>query len=99
MVSTISINKNQYLFNGFTRKIVLPISICLYQFCCQPNNPFSLITADSCEDIAKNYLPYFAVKFRPYRISSSLKEKTELSIPNRIKYFSAQNHNMYPIQK
>ena len=281
MVSTISINKNQYLFNGLIRKIVLAISICLYQFCCQPNNPPSLITANNCEeikeppfhgtifidkdivtpedastfsslsyvgidervmfdrriadwitiqpylfpaifddsikieiqvnpefgtyqeamvqakkfatvigqlptelrkdvqtvwihrgnfpfgggnnnllihtdysslhyedqgileetfiheashtsldeyhsndsswlvaqkkdcgfisvyaqdhpsreDIAESYLPYFAVRFRPDRISSSLKEKIELSMPNRIKYFDDQNYNMYPIQK
>tara|TARA_B110000881_G_scaffold31268_1_gene23712 strand:+ start:1662 stop:2447 length:786 start_codon:yes stop_codon:yes gene_type:complete len=51
------------------------------------------------EDIAESYLLYFAVKFRSGRISSDLKKKIQLSMPNRIKYFDDQNYNMYPVLK
>ena len=53
----------------------------------------------SREDIAESYLPYFAVRFRADRIPSSLKQKIELSMPNRIKYFDDQNYDMYPVLK
>ena len=53
----------------------------------------------SREDIAESYLPYFAVRFRADRISSNLKQKIELSMPNRIKYFDDQNYDMYPVFK
>ena len=51
------------------------------------------------EDIAESYLPYLAIRYRSERISQSLKEKIELTIPNRIKYFDEKDFNMYPIKK
>ena len=50
------------------------------------------------EDIAESYLPYLAIRYRPDRISQTLKEKIENAIPNRIEYFDNQNFNMHPIQ-
>lgn len=49
------------------------------------------------EDIAESYLPYLAVRYRFDRISEALKRQIELTIPNRIKYFDAQQFSMYPI--
>ena len=51
------------------------------------------------EDIAESYLPYLAVRYRPERISKSLKEKIEKAIPNRIRYFDNKNFNMYPMEQ
>ena len=51
------------------------------------------------EDIAESYLPYFAIRYRPERISKSLKEKIEKTIPNRIRYFDNKNFNMYPMEQ
>jgi hypothetical protein len=42
------------------------------------------------EDVAESFLPYFAIRFRPDRISSELKETIENTIPNRIQYFDDQ---------
>ena len=50
------------------------------------------------EDVAETFLLYLAIRYRSERISSSLKDKTLETIPNRIKYFDAQNFNMYPIK-
>ncbi|MDP6169104.1 MAG: hypothetical protein QF780_03775 [Candidatus Marinimicrobia bacterium] len=50
------------------------------------------------EDIAESYLPYFAIRYRPERISQSLKEKIERAIPNRIRYFDEKNFNMHPLE-
>jgi len=49
------------------------------------------------EDIAESFLPYLAVRFRPDRISESLKETIVNTIPNRMSYFDNQSLNMYPI--
>ena len=49
------------------------------------------------EDIAESYLVFFAVKYRPDRISASLKTKIENTIQNRIKYFEDQKFNVYPV--
>ena len=49
------------------------------------------------EDIAESYLPYLAVRFRSDRISAALKRQIEMTIPNRIEYFDAQDFSMYPI--
>ena len=51
------------------------------------------------EDIAESYLPYLAIRYRPERISKSLKEKIEKAIPNRIGYFDNKNFNMYPMEQ
>ena len=51
------------------------------------------------EDIAESYLPYLAIRYRPDRISDSLKIEIEKTIPNRIKYFDNQEFKMYPIEK
>ena len=51
------------------------------------------------EDIAESYLPYLAVRYRPERISKSLKIKIEKAIPNRIRYFDNKNFNMYPMEQ
>ena len=50
------------------------------------------------EDIAESYLPYFAIRYRPERISQFLKRKIENAIPNRIEYFDEQSIDMYPIE-
>ena len=51
------------------------------------------------EDIAESYLPYFAVRYRSERITPELRDSIESAIPNRIKYFDAQNFNMYPLER
>ena len=51
------------------------------------------------EDIAESYLPYLAVRYRPERISKSLKEKIEKAIPNRIRYFDNKNFNIYLMEQ
>lgn len=50
------------------------------------------------EDIAESYLPYFAIRYRSERISETLKETIEKTMPNRIRYFDEKNFNMYPIK-
>ncbi len=50
------------------------------------------------EDIAESYLTYLAIRYRPERISDSLKTIIENTIPNRIKYFDNQSFNMNPIE-
>ena len=49
------------------------------------------------EDIAESFLPYLAIRYRPDRISESMKKTIEETIPNRIKYFDDQNFDMFPI--
>lgn len=41
------------------------------------------------EDIAESFLPYLAVRYRPERISQSLRDMIQLTIPNRIAYFNS----------
>jgi hypothetical protein len=41
---------------------------------------------------------YLALRYRPERISSSLKATILKTIPNRIKYFDSQSLKMYPIK-
>lgn len=50
------------------------------------------------EDIAETFLLYMALRYRSERISPSLKDKILATIPNRIKYFDAQNLKMLPIK-
>lgn len=49
------------------------------------------------EDIAESFLPYLAVRYRSDRISQSLKETIEETMPNRIEYFDNQSIDMFPI--
>jgi hypothetical protein len=51
------------------------------------------------EDIAESFLPYFAVKFKKDRITSTLADTISQAIPNRIKYFDDLKLNMYPYNK
>lgn len=41
------------------------------------------------EDIAESFLPYYAVRYRPDRISSETRLTIETTIPHRIAYFDA----------
>ncbi len=50
------------------------------------------------EDVAETYLLYMALRYRSDRISSTLKETILQTIPNRTKYFDAQNFKMDPIK-
>lgn len=51
------------------------------------------------EDLAESFLPYLAVKYKADRISKTVADAINLSIPNRMKYFDAQNFDMHPIVK
>ena len=48
------------------------------------------------EDVAESYLPYFAVRYASSRISKKMIKTIENTIPERIKYFDKQKHNIYP---
>lgn len=48
------------------------------------------------EDIAESFLVYIAVRYRQDRISASLANTINTTIPNRIAYFDNQNFNMFP---
>ena len=50
------------------------------------------------EDVAETFLLYMALRYRSELISSSLKATILKTIPNRIKYFDAQNFKIYPIK-
>jgi hypothetical protein len=50
------------------------------------------------EDIAESFLPYFAVRYRPDRISPNLAAVISRTIPNRIAYFDSQAFDAYPIE-
>jgi hypothetical protein len=49
------------------------------------------------EDVAESFLPYLAVRYRSDRISASLANTINSTIPNRLAYFDAQHFNLYPI--
>jgi len=49
------------------------------------------------EDIAESIVPYVAVRFRPDRISGSLRAVIEETIPNRLRYFDSLGLDMHPI--
>ena len=51
------------------------------------------------EDVAESFLPYFAVRYRPDRVTSALKNKIKKTIPHRIKYFDGIAFDMYPVIK
>ena len=48
------------------------------------------------EDIAESYLPYFAVRYRPERISTFTIQTILDTIPNRMAYFDGLALDMYP---
>ena len=48
------------------------------------------------EDIAESILPYFAVRFKPGRLSPGDRAKIEEAIPNRLGYFDAQRFDWSP---
>ena len=47
------------------------------------------------EDLAESFLMWLAYRYN--RVNEVEKAKILEAIPNRIKYFDAQNFNMYPI--
>jgi hypothetical protein len=49
------------------------------------------------EDIAESFVPYLAVRYRSDRISATLRESIERTIPNRIAYFDGLGLDMHPI--
>ncbi len=49
------------------------------------------------EDVAESFLPYLAVRHRADRISETLRQLIEQTIPNRIAYFDGLGLDMYPI--
>ncbi len=51
------------------------------------------------EDIAESFLPWLALRYRRERISASLADTFEQTIPNRIAYFDAQTFDMHPLSQ
>jgi len=50
------------------------------------------------EDIAESFLMYLAVKYRSDRISNTLKNTINATIPNRINYFESQSFDVSPME-
>jgi hypothetical protein len=50
------------------------------------------------EDLAETFVPYLAVRYRPDRISTSMAEVIERTIPNRIAYLDGLGLDMYPVR-
>jgi hypothetical protein len=48
------------------------------------------------EDVAESFVPYFAARYRRDRISESLSETIEGTIPHRMTYFDSLNLDLYP---
>ena len=48
------------------------------------------------EDIAESFVPYFAVRYRPERISLSTMQTILGTMPNRMAYFDGLSLDMYP---
>lgn len=48
------------------------------------------------EDMAESVLPYFAVRYRPDRLSTQQRESIEAAIPNRLRYFDDQGLDWMP---
>ena len=48
------------------------------------------------EDIAESILPYFAVRYRPERLTEADRSAILAAIPNRLVYFDEQGFNMSP---
>ncbi len=51
------------------------------------------------EDVAETYLMYFAVRYKPERISKKLRDTIKGAVPNRIKYFDSLKVSMHPVVK
>jgi len=51
------------------------------------------------EDVAETYLMYFAVRYKPERISKKLRNTIQNAVPNRIKYFDSLKVSMHPVVK
>ena len=49
------------------------------------------------EDIAESFLPWFALRYRPDRISESDQRNILEAIPHRLRYFDEQEFPMYPV--
>ena len=50
----------------------------------------------SREDVAESILPYFAVRYRPQRLTASVRWLMMMTIPNRLVYFDEQELDMSP---
>lgn len=48
------------------------------------------------EDVAESFLPYFAVRYRPQRLTASVRWLMMMAIPNRLAYFDEQELDMSP---
>ena len=48
------------------------------------------------EDVAESILPYFAVRYRPHRLSPRERWFMRMTIPNRVAYFDEQDLDMSP---
>ena len=48
------------------------------------------------EDVAESVVPYFAVRYRPGRLSRRQRESIEAAIPNRLRYFDEQGLDWTP---
>ena len=48
------------------------------------------------EDVAESVLPYFAVRYRPDRLSTRQRESIDAAIPNRLRYFDDQGLDWMP---
>jgi len=48
------------------------------------------------EDVAESILPYFAVRYRPQRLTASVRWLMMMTIPNRLAYFDEQELDMSP---
>lgn len=50
------------------------------------------------EDIAESFLPYLAIRYRSDRITRSLADTIQRTIPNRVAYFDRQRFDLFPIR-
>ena len=48
------------------------------------------------EDVAETILPYFAVRYKPERLTASVRWLMTMTTPNRLAYFDEQNLDMSP---
>ncbi|MDE2677604.1 MAG: Ig-like domain-containing protein [Gemmatimonadota bacterium] len=48
------------------------------------------------EDVAESILPYFAVRYRPQRLTAAVRWLMMMTIPNRLAYFDEQELDMSP---
>ncbi len=60
------------------------------------DEPTTLNIAPDGEDIAESILPYFAVRYRPERLTEADRSAILAAIPNRLVYFDEQGFDMSP---